>query len=816
MADNFNDIFENYEDKSLGELGSSLLSRQASINEERAKQAKKSRRMGQTLALIGVGQRLFKNAYNKRAKEIDDLRIFEYSNNQEQAKRISGLANVMSAGFNDENLKSLAGPDQEWATMSLDEKTKAYMDSSYADILEQKLKGSLDTVIEQGNIFDNPQTFKDDKILYNGAKKVALKNIVNYYLEGNKYQKFNESIKNLTRSPTGEFLSEADALERAMQLTPHELTRYEQSLFDREKQNYRNVGVFEGIKHAFRKVGKRQEEEGGINVFKEIKREDIYGNLDDVVAELDISANMTNSIQEYMKDIKGTERDVLNQADEDEKGQKSLATFIANFSADQNTRSVYNSKDNPQLAELLQMSGKKGRFEDFWEDVSTDAIQSGAFIRDTLGFEKLISLKPKLAEAIYESKFEMLYGNKATESDMQNFKNLISDDVYKRNFSIMVMGSEGFKVEKAWYERGKERYDGTGIVGNIQKGYSYDRFSGLIPSLFNDGIKTPSESDTGRFEQDKNWEKLDRKNKILIFDSHYENIDKSKLSNAKKEILIEDLFSNISHPDNLNVEDYKAMRGMTSWEKWKAGVGMALSGLPSGAKVATPLTGQAMFGAVEAIKTATDSKPTDFTKRIDLFKELITSPTVKRKEANLKTEIANLEEQNASEETIEKKKEKLFKYQINNADNLIDVKLLDDEGYRTKVYSDTAGNLTSGIGHKLVGEELNQYKKGDYVPTETIQEWYSSDRKIAIDTARRVLSEKNIDLLNNPEAMSMFTSFFFQMGEVGGLKFKNMFKAIEEGDGETAYKEALDSDWYRDKFTKKRAKRFADFLRENV
>ena len=112
--------------------------------------------------------------------------------------------------------------------------------------------------------------------------------------------------------------------------------------------------------------------------------------------------------------------------------------------------------------------------------------------------------------------------------------------------------------------------------------------------------------------------------------------------------------------------------------------------------------------------------------------------------------------------------------------------------------------------------ELNQYKKGDYVPTETIQEWYSSDRKIAIDTARRVLSEKNIDLLNNPEAMPMFTSFFFQMGEVGGLKFKNMFKAIEEGDGETAYKEALDSDWYRDKFTKKRAKRFADFLRENV
>lgn len=814
MADNFSDIMSSYQDKSLEELGSSLLSRQESINREAAKEQKKSARVGKALAVIGVGQQIFKNAYKKREKEADDMGIFEYSNNEQQSKRVSGMANIISAGFNEEDLKSLAGPDQEWATMSLDEKTKAYMNSPYRDILEQKLKGSLDTVIEQGNIFDSMETFKKDKKLYNGAKEVALNNIVSHYLEGNKYQKFNEAIKGLTRTPSGEFLSQADALERAMQLTPHQLTAYEKNIFNKQKEKYRNVGVFEGIKHAFRKIGKRQEEEGGINLFKEVKREDFYGNLDDVVAELDISANMTNSIQEYMKDIKGSERDVINQANEDQQGQEALSTFISSFSANQNTTSIYKSKDNPQLAELLQMSGKKGRFEDFWEDVGTNPIEGPAFIRDTLAFEKLISEKPKLAEAIYESKFEMLYGNKATESDMQNFKNLISDDIYKRNFSIMVMGSEGFKVEKAWYERGKERYDGTGIVGNIQKGYSYDRFSGLIPSLFNDGIKTPSESDTDRFEQDENWEKLDRKNKILIFDSHYENIDKSKLSNAKKEILIEDLFSNISHPDNLNVEDYKAMRGMTSWEKWKAGVGLALTGLPSGARVATPLPGQAMFGAVETIKGATDSKPTDFTKRIDLFKELITSPTVKRKEANLKTEIADLKEQNAPEETIEKKKEKLFRYQINNADNLIDVKLLDDEGYKTKVYSDTTGNLTSGIGHKLIGEELNQYKKGDYVPTETIQEWYSSDRKIAIDTARRVLNEKNPELLNNPEALPMFTSFFFQLGETKGLKFVKMFDAIERGDGQDAHDEAIDSLWYEQ--TDNRAKQFAKFLKENV
>ena len=34
MAENFSDIFEGYEDKSIEELGSSLLSRQAEINQK--------------------------------------------------------------------------------------------------------------------------------------------------------------------------------------------------------------------------------------------------------------------------------------------------------------------------------------------------------------------------------------------------------------------------------------------------------------------------------------------------------------------------------------------------------------------------------------------------------------------------------------------------------------------------------------------------------------------------------------------------------------------------------------------------------------
>ena len=542
MAENFSDIFEGYEDKSIEELGSSLLSRQAEINQKRAKQAKKSRRIQQSLALIGVGQQLFKNAYNKREKEIEDYKIFQLSNNEAQSGRIQGMANILNI-FDEDKLKELAGPNQEWATMSLDERTEALYNSQYKDTLEQTLKLPLDKVIEQANIFDDFATFKSNKPLYQGAKNTAVKNIMRHFLENNRYQQFDIELRKLYGVPNEDFMSRADLLERAMSLTPHELTKLERAVFNREKQKYRNVGVFEGFKHAFRKIGRKQEENGGINLFREINPEDVYGRIDDVITDLDITANLTTSIKIYDK-LKGTERDAILQANEDSSGQESVSVFVQNFSNDQNTRAKY--KEKTPNGELLRMSGKKGRFDDFWEDVSQDAIQSKAFIRDTLAVEKLMDMKPELAQSIYEAKYEKLYGKTASEETLKQFRSFMNDDVYKRNFAIMVTSGEGFKVEKAWYQRGSEQYDGTGIVGRVEKGYAYDRFSGMLPSMLNEGINTPSESKTGGYSEDENWEKLDRKNQVTVFDSHYNNIVTSKLSDRQKDILIEDLFSNVS------------------------------------------------------------------------------------------------------------------------------------------------------------------------------------------------------------------------------------------------------------------------------
>ena len=84
-----------------------------------------------------------------------------------------------------------------------------------------------------------------------------------------------------------------------------------------------------------------------------------------------------------------------------------------------------------------------------------------------------------------------------------------------------------------WKER-REHYDGTGIVGNIEKNFTYDNFSGILPVIRHDGIKTPNETETGEYAIDENWSKLSVTQQGQIFESHYNNIEQSKFKRKSK------------------------------------------------------------------------------------------------------------------------------------------------------------------------------------------------------------------------------------------------------------------------------------------
>ena len=92
MADNFSDIMKNYKDMSVSEIGTSLLQQKETRDRQAAKASKKNQRVQQALGLLLAGQSIFKGAYKKREKELEDAYTFELANNKTQAQEINNVA----------------------------------------------------------------------------------------------------------------------------------------------------------------------------------------------------------------------------------------------------------------------------------------------------------------------------------------------------------------------------------------------------------------------------------------------------------------------------------------------------------------------------------------------------------------------------------------------------------------------------------------------------------------------------------------------------------------------------------------------------
>ena len=112
------------------------------------------------------------------------------------------------------------------------------------------------------------------------------------------------------------------------------------------------------------------------------------------------------------------------------------------------------------------------------------------------------------------------------------------------------------------------------------------------------------------------------------------------------------------------------------------------------------------------------------------------------------------------------------------------------EGYRNKVYLDTLGKRTVGVGHLCVEDFWEDDKEYD---EEFLMNILKDDLKNAIKGAERLL--KNCLILDSL-AKEIIIEMVFQLGETGVSKFKNMLKALEDGPVyQTAASEMLDSRW---------------------
>ena len=113
------------------------------------------------------------------------------------------------------------------------------------------------------------------------------------------------------------------------------------------------------------------------------------------------------------------------------------------------------------------------------------------------------------------------------------------------------------------------------------------------------------------------------------------------------------------------------------------------------------------------------------------------------------------------------------------------------EGYRNKVYLDTLGKRTVGVGHLCVEEFWEDDKEYE---EKFLMDILEADLQNAIKGAKDLMSEHgcmDVDEI----AEEIIIEMIFQLGKTGVSKFKNMWKALSALEYSTAASEMLDSRW---------------------
>mgnify|MGYP003117114922 FL=1 len=132
------------------------------------------------------------------------------------------------------------------------------------------------------------------------------------------------------------------------------------------------------------------------------------------------------------------------------------------------------------------------------------------------------------------------------------------------------------------------------------------------------------------------------------------------------------------------------------------------------------------------------------------------------------------------------------------------------EGYRNKVYLDTLGKRTVGVGHLCTEDWWEDDKEYE---EEFLMKILEEDLQEAIEGASTLMLQHDCSDIDE-KAHEILIEMVFQLGMTGVSKFKNMWKALSEHNYTGASYEMLDSKWAKQ--TPNRAKSMAELMKSCV
>jgi hypothetical protein len=270
MADTFSDIAKNASSMSVTELGSSLLGRKEATQKAQNKRDRKDARIAQVLGVLTAGQGLFKNAFNRRQKELANVKTLDLLNNEADAKEIaniSSIINVIPKDFTKAIDPTTGLPytvEQNTNRFFSDPFTAEAFIDKLSPIIDQQIKFSADANMA----VDNPSK-------YQVVKERAAREIFKDMIKGDKHITFLEGLEELY---VDKGYTRDELLQQGLGITAGSLNSLKTSRYAKMERELKNrPGLFnpKTYLNIFKSIGKDKEDSGELNIFQSLTEKDL-------------------------------------------------------------------------------------------------------------------------------------------------------------------------------------------------------------------------------------------------------------------------------------------------------------------------------------------------------------------------------------------------------------------------------------------------------------------------------------------------------------------------------------------------------------
>ncbi len=526
MAEQFSNIMSNYQDMSVEELGSSLLSRQSQQRKQAEKASKKNQKVQQALGVLLAGQAVFKTAFSKRQEELNEHKTLDLLNVENDAKKLGGVADIFSVI-----------PENYFKDLTPEERTnKFFSDRTLSNQFKNKLTPLINSQLK--SVYANTPNFTATPE-YNSIVEYGSRNVLLNIFKDNKNEKFYNDLQQLDPTTT----SREELFSNYMNITGKQLTQQKTRLYKQmENQLRKKSGLIGGVTGVLRKISGDKEAEGELGLFSNITEKDIEGaNLSEMLDSINIVGTLMPSIDKAVSmtqlsptRYRNSAMSQQNKPTRDRIGQTDFIDLMDDISEDRvlDTFGLLSAVDTSKFEKLnkyfVKNTGEK-------ESMVTDATALALRFQDDQQF------------AID------LYKTVTNDSKkVKQFSSQIRDIEFRNKFALAMTIKAG--ARPGW-RAGASEYVGTDLYMKDLDSQGYDPTLGYnnMTGLIEDPIEIDS---TGNFKATKDYTQLYKNQKLTIIDKKVDTILNADISQEAKQRTIDNLFDNIDIPEVENQEDY--------------------------------------------------------------------------------------------------------------------------------------------------------------------------------------------------------------------------------------------------------------------